>query len=141
MFWVSSRWYAPTGGLIERFGIQRWVKNVVKARSGMEHVLGLIYLEEDEALESTSAESAPLYAKSAITKHPFIAEKRRMLKEAAAAMGNKAKTRLKQPMDHAKEKYEKTRDNAMEKYERTRDNAKVTIETAQDNLKANLGNS
>jgi len=141
MFWVSSSWYAPTGGIIERFGIQRWVKNVVKTRCGMEHVLGQIYLEEDEAPESTSAESPSISAKSAIVVHPFIAEKRRMLKEAATTMGNKAKARLKNPIDHAKEKYEKTRDNAMEKYERTRDNAKVTIESAQDNLKANLGNS
>jgi len=141
MFWVTSQWYAPTGGIIERFGIQRWVKNVEKTRAGMEHVLGQIYLEEDEALESTTAGSSPIAAKSPIIRHPFIAEKRRMLKEAAAAMGNKAKARLKQPIDQAKEKYEKTRDNAKEKYERTRENAKVTIETAQDNLKANLGNS
>lgn len=153
MFWVSSQWYAPTGGLIERFGIQRWVKNVGKTRSGMEHVLGQIYLEDDEeAIVSTASAESHLSAKTAFTRHPFIAEKRRMLKETAAAMGSKAKARLKHPIGHAKEKYEKTRDNAMEKYEktrdnakekyeRTRDNAKVTIETAQDNLKANLGNS
>lgn len=150
-FWVSSQWYAPTGGLIERFGIQRWVKNVGKTRSGMEHVLSQIYLVDDDvdevALETTSSStthsaandltpSSISSAKSssssaaAIRMHPFIVEKRRMLKERAASMGNKAK-----------EKLERTREKTKEKYERTKENAIVTIETAQDNLKANLGNS
>jgi len=150
MFWVSSQWYAPTGGWIERFGIQRWVKNVVKTRQGLEHVLGQIYVEDDAALEdasmaaSTESSSAPTSTASpevvksgavTATRHPFIAEKRRMLKEAAAAMGHKAKARLKQPIDHAKEKLKQPIDHAKEKYE----NAKVTIGTAQDNLKDKLG--
>jgi len=124
-FWVSSQWYAPTGGWIERFGIQRWVKNVEKTRRGLEHVLGQIY-EADDAVEDDGTTSAVV--KPAVVMHPFIAEKRRMLKEAAAAMGHKAKARLKQPIDQAKETYE-----------RTRENAKVTIGTAQDNLKDKLG--
>jgi len=169
MFWVSSQWYAPTGGWIERFGIQRWVKNVVKTRQGLEHVLGQIYVEDDAALEdasmaastatSTSTASPEVVKSGAVvaTRHPFIAEKRRMLKEAATAMGHKAKARLKQPIDqakeklkqpidhakeklkqpidHAKEKLKQPIDQAKEKYE----NAKVTIGTAQDNLKDKLG--
>jgi len=149
MFWVSSQWYAPTGGWIERFGIQRWVKNVVKTRQGLEHVLGQIYVEDDAALEDasmaastsssapTSTASPEVVKSSAVmaTRHPFIAEKRRMLKEAATAMGHKAKARLKQPIDHAKEKLKQPIDHAKEKYE----NAKVTIGTAQDNLKDKLG--
>jgi len=158
MFWVSSQWYAPTGGWIERFGIQRWVKNVVKTRQGLEHVLGQIYVEDDAALEdasmaastatSTSTASPEEVKSGAVvaTRHPFIAEKRRMLKEAATAMGHKAKARLKQPIDqakeklkqpidHAKEKLKQPIDHAKEKYE----NAKVTIGTAQDNLKDKLG--
>jgi len=152
MFWVSSQWYAPTGGWIERFGIQRWVKNVVKTRQGLEHVLGQIYVEDDAALEDASMasmkEASPEVVKSGVvaTRHPFIAEKRRMLKEAATAMGHKAKARLKQPIDqakeklkqpidHAKEKLKQPIDQAKEKYE----NAKVSIGTAQDNLKDKLG--
>jgi len=127
-FWVSSQWYAPTGGWIERFGIQRWVKNVDKTRRGLEHVLGQIYEVVDDAVEDDGTTSASAAAKPAVVMHPFIVEKRRMLKEAAAAMGNKAKARLKQPIDQAKETYE-----------RTRENAKVTIGTAQDNLKDKLG--
>lgn len=138
MFWVSSQWYAPTGGWIERFGIQRWVKNVVKTRRGLELVLGQIYVAEDSAADerttttttTTTAETAKLAAN--VTMHPFIAEKRRMLKETAAAMGNKAKAKWKQPLDQAKEKYKET-------YERTKENAKVTIERTQDNLKEKLG--
>jgi len=126
MFWVSSQWYAPTGGWIERFGIQRWVKNIDKTRRGLEHVLGQIYVEEDVAEDATTFSSPEV--KSTAVRHPFIAEKRRMLREKAAAMGNKAKARLKQPIDQAKEKYEKTRENA-----------KVTIESAQDNLKDKFG--
>jgi len=151
-FWVSSQWYAPTGGLIERFGIQRWVKNVAKTRNGMEHVLSQIYLVDDDvdemaAINTSSSTTTPSAANdstpssissakssssssAAIRMHPFIVEKRRMLKEAAASMGNKAK-----------EKYERTREKTKEKYERTKENAIVTIETAQDNLKANLGSS
>lgn len=126
MFWVSSQWYAPTGGWIERFGIQRWVKNVFKTRCGLEHVLQQIYDDDDAAEDSSS--SLVKSAKSTVVMHPFIVEKRRMLKEAATAMGHKAKIRLKQPIDQAKEKYE-----------RTRENAKVTIGNAQDNLKDKLG--
>ena len=111
--------------------------------------MGQIYVEDDAALEDASmaastASSAstsmasPEVVKSgavAATRHPFIAEKRRMLKEAATAMGHKAKARLKQPIDHAKEKLKQPIDHAKEKYE----NAKVTIGTAQDNLKDKLG--
>jgi len=160
MFWVSSQWYAPTGGWIERFGIQRWVKNVVKTRQGLEHVLGQIYVEDDAALEdalmaastsssATTSMASPEVVKSgavAATRHPFIAEKRRMLKEAATAMGHKAKARLKQPIDHAKEKLKQPIDHAKEKLKQPMDhakekyeNAKVTIGTAQDNLKDKLG--
>jgi len=152
MFWVSSQWYAPTGGWIERFGIQRWVKNVVKTRRGLEHVLGQIYVEDDAALEDASAAASSMASPEVVkssavaTRHPFIAEKRRMLREAATAMGHKAKARLKQPIDqakeklkqpidHAKEKLKQPIDHAKEKYE----NAKVTIGTAQDNLKDKLG--
>jgi len=134
-FWVSSQWYAPTGGWIERFGIQRWLKNVEKTRHGLEHVLKQIYVVEDgveDDLTTTVASSSSEAVKSGVVRHPFIAEKRRMLKEAAAVMGHKAKARLKQPIDQAKEKY-------METYERTKENAKVTIGTAQDNLKDKLG--
>ena len=109
---------------------------------------------------STSTTASPEVVKSGAvvaTRHPFIAEKRRMLKEAATAMGHKAKARLKQPIDqakeklkqpieqakeklkqpidHAKEKLKQPIDQAKEKYE----NAKVTIGTAQDNLKDKLG--
>jgi len=123
MFWVSSQWYAPTGGWIERFGIQRWVKNVVKTRRGLEHVLGQIYVEDDAALEDASAAASSMASPEVVksgavaTRHPFIAEK------------------LKQPIDHAKEKLKQPIDHAKEKYE----NAKVTIGTAQDNLKDKLG--
>ena len=124
MFWVSSQWYAPTGSLIERFGIQRWVKNIAKTRRGLEHVIGQIY--EDGPEEASATAAAPAAAVPLV--HPFIAEKRRMLKERAAAMGQKAKVRLQHPIGQAKEKYE-----------RTRDNAKVTLGNAQDNLKDKLG--
>lgn len=134
-FWVTSQWYAPTGGWIERFGIQRWVKNVEKTRRGLEHVLGQIYVADDgvgDESTTTTTTTTMETAKPSVVMHPFIAEKRRMLKEAAAAMGHKAKARLKQPIDQAKEKYK-------EKYERTKENAKVTIENAQGNLKDKFG--
>jgi len=132
-FWVTSQWYAPIGGWSERFGIQRWLKNVDKTRRGLEHVLGQIYDVEDGVEDdSTPTAASSAAAKTGALRHPFIAEKRRMLKEKAAVMGHKAKARLKQPIDQAKEKY-------METYERTKENAKVTIGTAQDNLKDKLG--
>jgi len=131
MFWVSSQWYAPTGSLIERFGIQRWVKNIAKTRRGLEHVIGQIYEdgpEETPTAASAASATAATPAAAVPLMHPFIAEKRRMLKEKAAAMGQKAKVRLQHPIGQAKEKYE-----------RTRDNAKVTLGNAQDNLKDKLG--
>jgi len=132
MFWVSSQWYAPTGGLIERMGAQRWVKNVAKTRRGFEHVLEQIYdVEEDGLLDSTTvttAKSDAAATSATVAMHPFIFEKRRMLKEKATLMGHKAKVKFKQPLDQAKEKLE-----------RTRENAKVTIENAQDNIKDKFG--
>jgi len=136
MFWVSSRWYGLVG-VIEMFGAQRWVKNIDKTRRGFEHVLEQIYdddVEEDglhDSTKATTAESASATSaatSATVAMHPFIFEKRRMLKERAALMGHKAKVKFKQPLDQAKGKLE-----------RTRENAKVTIENAQDNIKDKFG--
>jgi len=133
-FWVSSQWIFPTRNIIERFGAQRWVKNVAKTRDGFNHVLEQIYTFD------ASDEAAPLM-KSVFPVHPFILEKRKILREKAALMGHKAKERLGKPIEHAKEKLEKTRENAKVTIEKTRENAKVTIEKTRENAKVTIGSA
>jgi hypothetical protein len=122
--WISSPWFFPTRNLIEKISAQRWVKYMAKSRNGFNHVLEQIY-----SLDALN---------SVFPVHPFILEKRKILKEKAALMGCKAKKRLGNPIEHAKEKLEKTRENAKVTIEKTRESAKVTIEKTRENAKVTI---
>merc|ERR1712087_754259 len=150
MFSISNRAGGRIVELIERFDIQQWLNNVVKKQSGTEQVLEEMYLEEDKKALVTTLADPHLNAKLAFTGHLFVAEKRWMLKEALSAMGEKAKARLKQPIDQAKEKYKNTRDSAQEKYgkmidssmgryKKMRDSSKEKYGKTRDNSKENYG--
>jgi len=138
MFWVSSKWVAPTRHLIERFGVNRWNSNVRKTKLGFELVLKQIY--DEDGLEQSVTQDSTIKVGS-ISMHPFILEKRRMLREKATIMGQKAKDKFKQPLDNAKEKLERTRENAKLTIERTKDTAMSKIEKTKDTAFSKIENA
>merc|ERR1712087_703296 len=131
MFWISSRAGGRMGGLIEEFGIQRWLKNVEKMRSGMEHVLGQIYLEDDKEAAGTTLTDR----QTRLHWTPFRRRQAADAEGSPGTMGDKAKARLKQHIDNAKEKSEETRDTARDKYDKIIDSSKEKSEKMRESSK------